>query len=355
MSTGLLFTGFRGASALSSDYSNLFFRGKATRITGTGLTFYPADVVGVKKRYQFPPTPTLTVTDDTVAGRYTVEAQRSGCVKLSSATATLVKDNGVFTYTITSPFEPQVFLNTVTPGIVGTVLGIRNSGDLGVNSWPVWRISVLIAFPAGTAEAAILAAISLYCFSKIHSADSAGDHGLATYNAAGQLGYSSNLQPLKIKDFVRITSSNNPSNLSGLIFTRNFSDNPVQSVFSVTKPGFLNVDFARYETKEYPATEERLNNSHYDDWVNRNSDCSATHALFRWIKIKYITGGVSINAAGNELNFSLVAYEYDLDLDYYLNVSHIDFPPGPFGGNQDITKTENFPITIPIISCAEYD
>lgn len=352
MTYGINLYGFRNSISISSEFKNMVFRGKATRVTGTGLTYYPADDPGIRSTYQFPAPPSISYSSTGIAGRYENRAFRSSCGTEQFAFSNLVKDNGFFTYSIESPLVPHVFFNTSNPDTRGTVLSVNDTGAVGPNGFPIWYIKVLVTFLAGTAEATFLPHLTLYCFSDMVPSETDSTYGVSVFKSDGSPSFLSNKKPLLIKDYVTITGSNNPPNLAGLIYTRSFSDNPVQSVFSISKPGFMNIDFARYETFGYLGW-VLSGNYRIDSFVPRNSDCSGLWAVYRWLKTKYITGGVSKNIYNSDIVFSIVAHEHNLGLSYF--DFYLRYDPGTRLPNQDIVKYENFPVTIPIIDCEFYD
>lgn len=260
----------------------------------------------------------------------------------SWVSATVTKNIGVFTYRIICYNLPTVFISTSTYNTKATVSSIVQNGTSG--GVPVWDIKVSVAFVVGTAEATFLSHLTFYCFSEIHSSDATEGYGIRCYDASGNITYSSDKKPLRIKDYVTITASSNPSNISDLIYSRTFCPNPEQSVFSLAKPAFMNVDFGRYTWWQYVT-----NDWNYYTWVGY---AAYTHCRL-WFRNEILTAGVSVNASNTDLDFSLQVYDGKFEIETYsIDTSTTPAPPGT---NYIASKTENFSITIPILNGADYD
>jgi len=315
MSFGITAYGHDNSVSLSSEVPAMVFMGKATRVTGTGLTFYGYDQG---------------------ATSVTCLSGSSACGPGQTITMRMADDNGVFTYSIESPNKPTVFINSTSTDIYGTVFGIASTGSYGVNGWPIWYIKICISYPLGTREAA-LPYINVYCFDKIPNESTTGN-GIAVYDGSSKLTFSSQYKPLKVKDIVLLSSTDNPTELQDLKINKSYLSNPVTPMFQIVKPAFLNVEWGRYV--DYNSI------AHYgctltvcDPW------CRCVRCGYRYNRYNqtFVTGGINVNSANNDLVINLIGQQ-----------------PGTVecGTSSPVnyfTKNERLPIYIPVISGADYD
>lgn len=363
MTFGLKLSGLNNSLPISSFAKALIFRGKAARVTGPGMTFYPADAVGtdsfVNGQYQ---SSGYTVSyAPGVAGRIRHFSRNGFNGGLSTAfDGAAIRNIVVLTYEVVCPDLPTVFINSTNQDVTGSIQTISLFASAGAAS--VWRMRVNVGFPVGLSEVAIQAALTLYCFSPIVAADLQDGYGLRTFTASGELAYSSELRPLRAKDYVTITGSSTPADLANLIYAREFCPTPEKSVFSMAKPAFMNVDFARYGWSETP---------YIPYWPYVYTFTNNIYIFWRYCVVyDFATTGVTVK--NGELSFNLSAIDAKIE-PFDITV----LPPNKFWKNQADTsslksfevwpptssrqaqyityKHEMFPCTIPIIDGADYD
>jgi hypothetical protein len=317
MSFGLKTSGFDQSLSVSSEIATMVFMGKATRVTGTGLTYFGADQGATS----------LTCSGMGVCG--------GGSVTIS---LTPSNDNGVFTYSIASPNKPAVFINSTNVSIFGTVFGIANSGTTGANGWPLWYIKVCVSYPTGLRENA-LPSVSVYCFDRIPNVAPAG-YGLALYNASGDLTFSSAYKPLKVKDILLISSSNTPASLGNIIYNKSYLTNPVTPALSITKPAFLNVEWGRYQVFTGGGGVNVCTQFTQIGFSITCVQCGINYA--NWNQT-FLTGGINVNATQTDIVVNLIG----------------QIPGAITCGNSGIPnyyiKNEALPVYIPVINGGDYD
>jgi hypothetical protein len=340
MTYGLISNGANSTLAISSYAATMVFRGKASQIGGV---FYPADQVGedLIVTTNFDQGTYYETYQPGVVGQYrfyeryySYSGSLSGFVLLFSVS--LTKTIGITTYRIICNNKPVVYANTSVSSIKANILSIiQNGTSSGV---PIWDIKVSIGFPAGTPQSSILSSITLYCFSATHSSDSGGGYGLNVYLENSSLAFSSNTRPLQLSDYIQVTGSTTPANIAGMIYTRNFSPAPVTPTLSLSRPGFQNTDFARYETRKFV----------YDHI--QSAPVGYKH-FWVWVDYTILNAGVSTKS-GPELDFGLQVIKARLVTQQYSTTFTVQPPP-----YQDIilSKRESFPVTIPVIDCNKYD
>jgi len=324
MAFGLTALGFNNAISISSDIASMVFVGKAVRVTGTGLTYFPGDE------------PTVTVRCNAAGGTLAV----CGGASFVNISLKPSDDIGIFTFEIASPAKPAVFIASTDATVFGSVYGIAASGATGANGWPVWYVKVGVSYPLGLRTGA-LPFLSVYCFTKIPDTPPTG-YGIAVFNELSVPTFSSAYKPLKVKDIVRLVSTNTPANLADLVITKSYLADPVTPTLQVAKPAFLNVDWGRY------AVTTTRNLGLYTcirfNLINGRQVCvECGFAYSRWVQT-LITGGMNVNATRTDLIVSLVG-----------------FLPGQVtcqAGNANsvtYTKAEALPVFVPVIDGAEYD
>lgn len=354
MTFGLQLTGVDGSLIASTFTKNITFRGKATY---SSLGIAPSTALAVNTTITinggaFPNgCPTANVSS-VPSGDSTYRITRSyptarGPVPPQSAviaTGTIQNTIAILLYTIVSPNKPFVFINTASPTTKGGVMSIAQSGTVG--GVPNWVIQISASFPLGQSTATTVSLLTLYCFSEILPSESTTGYGLQTYTEDGVLAYTTNVRALSIKDYVTLTASNNPPNIADMIYTRTFCPNPEVSVFSLAKPGFLNVDFSRYIWREYVTSE-----TFPAGW---GASCTYYQYIAYFDNKIYNTG---VSVLGGDLDFSLSIYDgqFGATLLGGQPGSGIGPPPPALPPNIILSKSESFPITIPIIDCTEYD
>ncbi len=343
MSYGVNIQGVNNSFILTNYASNYVFRGKANFISGSQFfpTAAPASTTIIFYNYAG-----RSITQSVSAsGDNVFRAYENDSIPVSEFKASAVQQSTIaaLRYEIVCYGAPIVFFNTSTHTIKGTVASIQQNGD--VSGVPKWEILVYAGFPAGTAVSTTVAALTLYCFSQLAGVEAVPDHGIEVYRTNGELAYSSTFKPLVIKDYVTITGSNNPANISALVYSRTFATNPVQSVFSIAKPGFQNIDFARYTWKQYILSDGDGSPYSGVNWT-----------VYRlYLYQFFITSGVSINSTNTDLDFGLQTMDAQFSFEDLTNNSsstYFDLPPVP---NVISSKSESFPVVIPIINCADYD
>jgi hypothetical protein len=310
MSFGLTALGKNNSISLSSEVPALVFVGKASRVTGTGLTFFPFD-----------------------AGATSHSCFSGGCGGLS-ITLRAPNDNGVFTYSIASAGEPIVFISTTNFDVTATVIGLAATGQTNSAGLPIWYIKLCVSYPLGLRENA-LPFLDVYCFDRIPNTTQTGN-GLTVFDSTGRLTFSSSFNPLRVKDIVQFTASTSPTNLADIIYTRSTLADPVQSVFAVPKPAFLNLDWGRYIVSSRLA---------YNTCTTQVCDpfcrCIRCGTVFAGWRQTFITGGLRLDNARENVVVSLVSQSLD---SFSCSSSATGY-----------TKRERFPISIPVINGADYD
>jgi len=324
MSFGLAAYGFNSTISISSDSASMVFVGKAARITGTGLTYFPGDEA------------TRVVRCNAAGGTLAV------CGGASFANISLKpSDNlGIFTYEISAPTKPAVFVSSTNVSVFGSIYGIASSGLTAPNGWPVWYIKVGVSYPLGLRTGA-LPFLSIYCFTRIPDTPPIG-HGIAVFNGAGVPTFSSAYKPLRIKDIVRLVSTSSPASLSNLVITKSYLSTPVVPTLQVVKPAFLNVDWGRYNVKTiqniglYTCVRYSL--------INGQMICvQCGYAHSSWEET-FVTGGINVNSQRTDLIVSLVG-----QLPGTVQCS------GGSGNSVTYTKSEALPAYVPVIDGSDYD
>jgi hypothetical protein len=310
MSFGISALGKSSSIALSSEVPAFVFVGKATRITGTGLTFFPFDT-----------------------GSSSFTCFSGGCGGLS-ITLRSPDDTGVYTYSIASAGEPIVFISTTNFDVTATIIGLAPTGTTNGAGLPIWYLRVLISYPLGLRDGA-LPFIDVYCFDRIPNTPQSGN-GIAVYDGGGVLTFSSSFNPLRVKDIVQFTSTTTPANLADIVINKTTLADPVQSVFDVPKPAFLNIDWGRYivTTRVFYNTCV----AQVCDPFCRCIQCGTVAASFQQT---FVTGGVRLNTTRTDLVISLVSQSLD-------SFTCSGAPAG-------YVKRERLPISIPVINGADYD
>lgn len=361
MSYGLNCFGNNDSILFSTLAPVLFFRGKGVRKTGSGLTYYPADEPGHRLSWNdgavffnitvddFGGSPGVSQVTKVSSGGSFEGGSCLGGGSSTGPTATLQRTVVYTTWSITAPTKPIVFINTLNNAIKSSVVGIVQNGGVYPNL--LWDVLLVTGFPLGTSEATIVAATSIYAFSEPVVEDLSEDYGIRVFDANGDPTFSVDRKTLVIKDFVTITGSTTPANIANIIYSRTFAPNPTESVFDIAKPGFLNVDFARYSWRQYVTNNIQRPTFTVDS--SFGNQCGYFHVANLFVDQEFITAGVSKNNANNDLDFSLVSVRNRWSVEYQGYLFQNGSASG--GSNSILSKNENFPITIPIINCADYD
>lgn len=370
MTYGIKIRGLNNSIPISSFGASLIFRGKAQRVTGTGMTYYPAD--------QFPLCTAVEAFYDTYSYQVrrfsgTTYSYYQGSVPAAPgkvvligaalntaigtsiangerAEATYQRNVAIFTYKIVAPTMPIVFFHTSSSDTRATVVSVTPNGTEG--GAPVWYIKVSIGFLAGTAEATFASHLTLYCFSKVVNSDFSASFGVRTFDAHGNPAYSSELKPLRAKDYVTLTATDTPTNISNMIITREFCPTPEISMFSMSKPSFQNIDFARYGSRVIGNNVFGFNylsiGLGYIGGRNRYLN------FLMHLESHIAAGGVNIK--NGELNFGLTVVDAEwVPFDFTISASQPMRPSQSLPSQYISYKRELFPCTIPVIDGAEYD
>jgi len=337
MAFGLTSTGANNSLSFNTSWPSLQYYGKAYRVTGTGLTYFPID------------SPNKQKASNIQLGTYNVESNYAGTgfkrVTVTgwcggtTLTLTIPNTSGVFTYAIATPDYPQIFINSTNESVTGVVISINNSGTIS-DGMPVWYVKMLVGYPDGWRESA-LPYLTLYCFAKVRNQSQPGQ-GLNVFLSDGSLSYTSNTKTMKVKDIITISSTTLPvpTDLGSLLINDTTSPTPVVAWNMMAKPSFLNVDWGHYLWRQSFNT----GNIAYG-WDETYGECESYGPVYSNFEQGYIIGGV-------RLNTSKTARIYGLQgLDAVSYGSTFTSNPGNL-----ITKKENpFPIYIPIIDGADYD
>jgi hypothetical protein len=374
MTHGIKLTGLNNSLTVSSDSKSLIFRGKAVRRTNAGDTFYPADSTFNNADFLQQQKPNYFCGGDpcqeysinynygTSVGNfktYFSQDQYSGCsptrnVSNIGGTFTPTRDIVNLTYTINSPTLPIVFCYSSSSDTTACVLGIANGGTSG--GVTNWILKINATFLPGTAEATVAGRLTFYCFSEISSLDDTSGYGMRIYNSNSQLTFSSEKKPLVLQDYVTLTESDNPVDLADIIYTKVYCPNPKKSMFLLSKPAFMNLDFARYGNSQYA----------YGYRAGRAATSSAGTSVYfgqHRIRIRSHLASTGINIKNGDINISLSTI--DAEPIIYDATSCLVLPSSatngyiPFGGSLPEKfieyKKELFPFTIPVIEGADYD
>lgn len=357
---GVKLKGRNTSIPVSSLSKSLIFRGKAVQ-SGGGLysANSPGTVATMNVQYFTGATwgPDYTGSGSNerrITYWYRGSASGDGQDLGSTRGAYLTADSGFFNYYINCPTRPVVFYHTSNANTKACTKSIQEVSP------GTWLIVACISFPVGEGEGSFLPRITLYCFSEIVAADLTDTYGMRAFNASGQPTFSSEKKILRIKDYVKLTGSSTPAWIGDLIYTRSFAPNPEQSVFTIPKPAFQNVDFARYTIRQFQSGFISL--PFGSGWMDRlrftSGGLTYQHRYWAYLDMQVVSSGVCRNNAGNELEFGLNVVEGYWTTQYYDTIqTSASFPP-PIPGdtpNVILAKYEGFPVTIPIINAAEYD
>jgi hypothetical protein len=337
MSFGLEVKGHNNSLLFSSGWSSLAFVGKAAW-TGAN-SFFPADHQSYQWRRNFGPFG-AGIFNAPISGtgvkQFFAHAETFNCGYIT-VTFNTPDDNGCFEYEVYSPGYPTIFVNTTNTNVSAIVLGVYKTGVTNASGWYKWIIKLGVGYPSGLRSSA-LTYLSLYCFSNMY--DTVGSYGLKVWNENSNIVFNSEVKPVKVQDIVTITSTtlSNPSDLSTLVFNKTTLANPKTSVYSVPKPAFLNLDWARYN----------VDNNQYAGVLNRLAGPPTQCVFLTQVGIsysqKFLAGGLRVNSAGSDLILGL----FGLDItDGVITAST--------SNTDTVTKTELLPINIPVINGSDYD
>lgn len=155
-------------------------------------------------------------------------------------------------YTVEAYDTPIIFTQYIDPvNYGGLVVKTEDSGNTGSNGWPIWTITVLLAYKTPGTHTTAANKIDMYCFSKMPANYSSDTHGLEIRNIVGQTMFHSDFQPCQIKEIMEITTSDvsSPTNVSDNSFTFNMTstllDPTGQAYGALIKPCFLSQDWGR--------------------------------------------------------------------------------------------------------------
>lgn len=340
MAFGIVTRGHNNSIGVNSDWANLVFVGKATW-TGAD-SFFPADHQSFQFTRNFGPSGAST-SQGPIAGtgvkRFFIRAENTTCGTYT-VNLTTPDDNGVFTFFIDSPTYPHVFCNSTNIDITASVFGLRETATTGANGFPRWEIVVSVAYPSGL-RANALSAITLYCFSAVY--DTPGSVGIKVFDSDSKVVFNSDLQPLRVKDVITITSTTlvDPSDLASIIITDQTLSNPVVPFTSMSKPASMNVDWARYTVRKTVALGPLFR---FVVTVFSGSFCTFLTNVDISFSQPFIVTGVRPDAANTGRLYSIVG---------------LDVVDGVIGTGTSttttISKTEQLPISIPVIDGADYD
>jgi hypothetical protein len=337
MAYGLETYGHNGSLSFNTDWPSLQYFGKATRVTGTGLTFFNNDSGSLRKRTYIPGGTYNQLTS--IAGTGVREIVAQGWCGSGTVGFTIPNDNGIYTYSIACPESPQVFVYTSNQDVAATILSIINSGTTS-NGMIVWYIKIIVCYPVGMRDTA-LPYLTFYCFSKIKN-DISTEYGINTFDSSSRLTYSSSVKTLRVKDMVTITSTSlpTPSNLGSLIINDTTSASPVVAWNVMSKPSFLNIDWARYLWQQ----SFYMGNIAYG-WDSTYGSCEDYGPMYGYIKQGYLVGGVRANTGRSARIYSLAG----IDLVDWGTTQRTDV-------GTSVQKIEaQFPVYLPIIDGADYD
>lgn len=342
MAYGIVSKGHNGFLGINSDWPSLVFVGKATW-TGTGSVF-PADHQSyqwVRNFGPYQPGSSEGPISGTGVKQFYVRAETLNCGSYT-ATLTTPNDNGIFQYVVDAPNYPHIFCSTSRVDVTISVLGIRNTGQTGANGWPRWAITASIVYPTGMRATAVQY-VTMYCFSNTYST-SESSVGVRAFNADSVLVFNSELNPIRIKNMLTITSTTlpNPSDLSSLLINDTPMDNPVAQLSEIVKPAFLNVDWARYVVSKVQALGKLFRLVYYPIAGVYVCELLTTPAIS--YSQTFISAGVRLAADKTSRVYSL----HGLDA---ANGSIIVSSTS----STSISKLESLPVYIPIIDGAEYD
>ena len=346
MSFGINLGGRNNSLVATTNGKNFTFRGLATYQSVSlpvnalnGVDNYVVFQGRFPSQNEAPPYLMGPFANGTATSRFIQrEVRPSGLVDTVRATISAQNTLSVLLYTIVAPGEPVVFINTNTVSTKCVVSSIRQNGtSAGV---PIWEIQVSVGFLVGTSTATIVSQLSLYCFSEFFASEGATGHGLNIYTGTTELAFSSNARALTIQDFVEVTSSSSPVNIADMIYTRNFSANPSTPTLSISKPGFLNTDFARYHWRQQVS-----NFDFFYGFPNRQFLVNVRADQ------RIISSGVARSVA--DLDFGLSVF--DAELTGTVTQIPFTFTLPPLPANFIISKSESFPVKIPVINCSDYD
>ena len=356
MGYGIKLYGLNNSLPISSLAPTMVFRGKATRI---GTVYYPANDPGTALQYTVgqPGEYYLSEASSGTAGYsfvwtplqniyYGGGSCYSGAgINYPIAWGNVSKDIAIATYTITCPDSPLVFICATDRRCKGSVLSVVQNGTSG--GVPVWNISTSVTFAVGMSEADIFSGVTLYCFSKIISSDNLGGYGIAAYDANGNLTYCSDKKILRIKDYVTISGATNPTNIADMIYDTALCPNPETRVYSLAKPSFMNMDFARYNWRQFVVS-----------WYkNIGNQCAYAHRFRLYLDNQIITSGANVNQANNEIVFGLSVAKAKFYFEYYdfIQSNNAYYNRAPDGTTSITSRSEVFTYTVPIIEGADYD
>jgi hypothetical protein len=337
MAYGLETYGHNGSLSFNTDWPSLQYFGKATRVTGTGLTFFNNDSGSLRKRTYIPGNTYNQLTS--IAGTGVRQIVAQGWCGNATVNLTIPNDNGVYTYSIACPESPQVFTYTSNQDISATILSVVNSGTTSAGMI-VWYIKIIVNYPVGMRDAA-LPYLTFYCFSKIKN-EPATDYGINTFNSSGILTYSSSVKTLRVKDMVTIASTTltNPANLGSLLINDTTEANPVVPWNLMSKPTFLNIDWARYLWQQ----SFYMGNIAYG-YDTTYGECENYGPMYCYFKQGFLVGGVRPNTSRTARLYGLSG----IDVTEWGTTQTTDV-------GTSVQKIEaQFPVYIPVIDGADYD
>jgi len=351
MSYGIITNGANSTLAISSYAATMVFRGKATQI---GSVFYPADqpgsglIITINNNQRSYYQETITESAGVLKGYERFYAFNGSLSRYTNIfTLTVSRTIAIATYRIICYNTPTVYTNTNNPATKAGILSIVQNGTSG--GVPVWDIKVSIGFVQGTPQSTFLSNITLYCFSATHSSDNNSGYGLNVFLNSGAIAFSSNTKPLQLSDYIQVTSSTTPANIENMIYTRNFSPNPITPTLNLAKPGFMNNDFARYDTRKFITYSELSGGWTTGQTRNFNH--------WWWLDTKILNAGMSKTNAP-ELDFNLNIISASLVAQVYATSNWPNPPPprqAPPYNDAILSKMEAFPVTIPVVDCTVYD
>lgn len=339
MTYGIAFSGANGLLSVNSDWASLTFIGKAIW-TGVDSVF-AADLPSLYWDRNFGPfgaSYTSGASGGVGLRTFIARSESSFCGSLVG-TLTTPNDNGVFKYSIASPDYPHIFVSTTNPAVCPTVMGIRDTGTVNDDGWPIWHVFVSLSYPAGMRAGAV-PYVDVYCFSQMFTTP-VDEYGIKVFDSAGNITFNSGLNPLRIKNVITITGTtmSNPADLSTLDIEESILGGDLPLLTDLAKPAFMSTDIARY------VVTKRINMgllTRYAIIGNGNAGCEPLAYPSIDFTQTFLMNGVRLAADGTLL-YSIVGMDAR------------NCGVGTSSSSTSIAKIESFPVRIPVIDGAEYD
>jgi len=313
---GALFKPDNGQFLLSAESASLVFVGKATWLSTTIASSRPG--YGLQRHF-YRQSGALKSEDSTISspnGVYTLRVTDS-CGNSSTVTATMPDDVGYMEFSISCAEKPFVFIDGAA-----SIHAISSSGGI----WVIRAYGKHTPLP------------TLYCFS---TPVTASGNGMALYDSAGSLTYSTDYKPIVIKDFASVNSVSINAAQTG--FDSDTTCN-TDILDSLSKPAFLAVDWLR---TDFVSNQRSRRIDVYSSSLGCVYYFSCPYALMK-ITQRFAGAGFKYNTATKVVDINVAGYE-----NHSATINSCD-GTATSSMFQNLQKAP-LPLLIPIIDGAMYD